>query len=202
MSFCETADVVVVGAGAAGLMAAISCARHAPGARIVCLDGARAPGAKILISGGGRCNVTNRVVTEGDFWGGPRRVVRDVLRAFSADRTVEFFSELGITFHEEPDGKLFPTTNRARTVLDALLQEIARRRIDLRPGHRVSGVRRAGTGFEVDLPQRNWLARSVVLATGGRSLPKSGSDGFGYEIARQLGHGHVATTPALVPLLF
>lgn len=202
MSLRETADVVVVGAGAAGVMAAISCARHAPDARVVCLDGARTLGAKILISGGGRCNVTNRVVTERDFWGGPTRVVRDVLRAFPAARAVEFFSELGVTLREEPDGKLFPDTNRARTVLDALLQEMARRRVHLRAGQRVVGARQATTGFEIDTPRGGWLAGKLVLATGGRSLPKSGSDGFGYEIARQLGHSHVATTPALVPLLF
>jgi predicted Rossmann fold flavoprotein len=202
MSFRETADVVVVGAGAAGVMAAISCARHVPGARIVCLDGARTIGAKILISGGGRCNVTNRVVTERDFWGGPRRVIRDVLRAFPATRAVELFSELGIPLHEEPDGKLFPSTNRARTVLDALLQEMARRDVQLGAGERVTAVRRINSGFEVDASRGRWLARSLVLATGGRSVPKSGSDGFGYEIARRLGHSHVETTPALVPLLF
>ncbi len=202
MSFRETADVVIVGAGAAGVMAGISCARHAPDARIVCLDGARTPGAKILISGGGRCNVTNRDVTERDFWGGPQRVIRDVLRAFPSTRAVEFFADLDVVLHEEPDGKLFPTTNRARTVLDALLQEMTRRGIHLRAGERVTGVRRTRAGFEVDTSHGSWSARAVVLATGGRSLPKSGSDGFGYEIARQLGHGHVATTPALVPLLF
>src|SRR5918999_4798092 len=96
MSLRETADVVVVGGGAAGLMAAISCARHGPDARIVCLDGARTIGAKILVSGGSRCNVTNRIVTERDFWGGPRRVIRDVLRAFPAERAVAFFEEIGV----------------------------------------------------------------------------------------------------------
>jgi predicted Rossmann fold flavoprotein len=202
MSLQETADVVVVGAGAAGMMAAISCARNAPGVRVVCLDGARTQGAKILISGGGRCNVTNRIVTERDFWGGPARVIRDVLRAYPASRAVEFFSELGVPLHEEADGKLFPITNRARTVLDALLREMSRRGVDFRGGQRVTGVRRAGAGFEVDASQGRFVARGVVLATGGRSVPKSGSDGFGYELARQLGHGHVATTPALVPLLF
>ena len=195
------ADVVIVGAGAAGLMTAISCARHARAARVLCLDGARTIGAKILVSGGARCNVTNRVVTERDFWGGSPRHVRDVLRAFTSTRTADFFGELGVRLHEEPEGKLFPDTNRARTVLDALLQELARLGVEVRAGHRVTGVRRHTGGFTIETPQGSWTALHVALATGGRSLPKSGSDGFGYEIARSLGHGYVDTTPALVPLV-
>ena len=82
----RTADVVIVGGGAAGLATAIFAKRQAPGLRVVCLEGARHVGAKILVSGGSRCNVTNRRVTERDFWGGQSRVVRNVLRAFSAEQ--------------------------------------------------------------------------------------------------------------------
>ena len=202
MSTSHTADLVVVGAGAAGLMAAIACARQWPAARVTCLDGARTIGAKILVSGGARCNVTNRVVTERDFWGGRSRVVRDVLRAFPAARAATFFAELGVALHEEADGKLFPDSNRARTVLDALVRELTRLDVGLRAGHRVRDVRRRAGAYEVDTAEGTWVARAVVLAAGGRSLPKSGSDGFGYELARRLGHGHVDTTPALVPLMF
>src|ERR1041385_6481482 len=120
----DIADVLIVGAGAAGLAAAVFCARAAPGARIVCVDGAKTVGAKILVSGGGRCNVTNRVVTEQDFWGGDRRVIRNVLRAYSAARAVAFFEELGVELDEEEDGKYFPISNRARTVLDSLLRAL------------------------------------------------------------------------------
>ena len=125
MRHTDTADVVIVGAGAAGLAAAVCCARAAPRARVVCVDGAKAVGAKILVSGGSRCNVTNRVVTEHDFWGGDQRIVRDVLRAYPASRAVAFFEELGVTLQEEDDGKLFPVSNRARTVLDALLRAVS-----------------------------------------------------------------------------
>jgi len=198
----ETVDVAIVGAGAAGLMTAISCARSSRDARVICLDGARTIGAKILVSGGARCNVTNRTVTERDFWGGPPRVVRDVLRGFPTHRTVAFFEEIGVTLREEANGKLFPDTNRARTVLDALLRECERLRVEVKAGHRVTALRHDDRAFVVETPDASWNARAAVLATGGRSLPKSGSDGFGYALAARLGHGHVETTPALVPLVF
>jgi predicted Rossmann fold flavoprotein len=159
-------------------------------------------GAKILVSGGGRCNVTNTIVTERDFWGGSSRTIRSVLRAFPADRAVAFFAELGVPLHDEEDGKLFPDTNRARTVLDALLAEAARVGADVRVEERVVSVQREDDAFLVRTAAGSeFRARAVVLATGGRSLPKTGSDGFGYELARNLGHGYVDTTPGLAPLI-
>ena len=142
-------DLAVVGAGAAGLFAAIAAARERPGLRVVCFEGARSVGAKILVSGGSRCNVTNTEVTERDFWGGPSRMVKAVLRALPASRTVELFHDMGVALHEECDGKLFPDTNRARTVLDALLRECARLGVEIRTGSRVTGVRFEGGGFVV-----------------------------------------------------
>jgi predicted Rossmann fold flavoprotein len=202
MSTSDTVDVAVIGCGAAGLAAAIFCGRSAPHLRIACLDGAPRLGAKILVSGGGRCNVTNRVVTEADFWGGSQRIVRNVLRAFPAERTREFFAELGVPLHEEEDGKLFPDSNRARTVLDALVAETRRVGAQIRTGTRVIGIARGDDVFTIDAADGFRIcARAVVLATGGRSLPKTGSDGVGYEIAARLGHGYVETTPALAPML-
>jgi len=198
----ETADVVIVGAGAAGLAAAAFTARASRASRIVLLDGARTIGAKILVSGGGRCNVTNRVVTERDFWGGDARVIRNVLRAFPADRAAAYFAELGVALHEEEDGKLFPNTNSARTVLDALIREVRASGAELYSSQRVSGIQDGDDGFAITTAAGDsYRARVVVLATGGRSLPKSGSDGAGYGFARSLGHGYVETTPALVPLV-
>ena len=196
-------DVAVIGAGAAGLAAAIFTARAAGRVNVVCLDGARRIGAKILVSGGSRCNVTNRIVTERDFWGGSSRVVRSVLRAFPAERAAAFFQSIGVALHEEEDGKLFPDTNRSRTVLDALLAEAARLDVTVETGQRVIGLRRDADHFVVAIDGgRELSASAVVLATGGRSLPKTGSDGFGYTLAEALGHGYVETTPALAPLIF
>ena len=199
----ETADLAVVGGGAAGLAAAIFCARAArerrQRLRVVVLDGARQLGAKILVSGGSRCNVTNREVSERDFWGGDARFVRRVLRAFPAGRTAAFFEEIGVALHEEEDGKLFPDTNRSRTVVEALLAEAARLEVGLVTAARVTAIDR---GFSLQLADGSVRhAACVALATGGRSLPKSGSDGVGYALARGFGHGLVDTTPALAPLL-
>src|SRR5688572_2316831 len=163
MTAFETADLVVVGAGAAGLATAIFCARRAPHLRVLCLDGARTLGAKILVSGGTRCNVTNRVVTERDFWGGSARAVRSVLRAFPAPQAAAWFADLGVALHEEEDGKLFPDTNRARTVLDALLAEMHRVGAELRSGERVTGVASDQDGFVVDASTGRYRARAVVL---------------------------------------
>ena len=198
----ETVDVAIVGCGAAGLATAIFTGRAAPGLRIACLDGASRLGAKILVSGGGRCNVTNRRVTEADFWGGTTRIVRNVLRAFSAEQAAAFFAELGVPLHEEEDGKLFPDSNSARTVLEALVGEVRRVGGVIQPGRRVTAIDRGDEGFAIDMANGERLrARAVVLASGGRSLPKTGSDGAGYEFARRLGHGYVETTPALAPML-
>jgi len=195
------ADVVVVGAGAAGLATAIFTARAAPSLRVLCLDGAKHIGAKILVSGGSRCNVTNRIVDERDFSSSIPRMVRSVLRAFPAARAIEFFASLGVPLHEEEAGKLFPDTNRSRTVLDALLRAADVHGVSILSATRVEEITRADGGFVVRSGEAVWHAARVVLATGGRSLPKTGSDGFGYTLATRLGHGFVETTPALAPLI-
>jgi len=197
----QSCDVAIVGAGAAGLATAIFLKRLNRSPSVVLLDGARKPGAKILVSGGSRCNVTNAAVTERDFWGGRPAIIRRVLRAFPVGETIRFFREIGVGLHEEAGGKLFPDTNRARDVLDALLREGDAVGVSLVPGHRVLDVERSAGGFRVTTNRGALAAGSVVLATGGQSLPKSGSDGAGFAIAQRLGHIVVPTTPALAPLV-
>ena len=197
----QSCDVAVVGAGAAGLATAIFVRRFSPTCSVVLLDSARKPGAKILVSGGSRCNVTNTVITERDFWGGRPAVIRKVLRAFPVGDTIAFFREIGVGLHEEAGGKLFPDTNRARDVLDALLRESAGVGALLVPGYRVIDVERSHAGFRVVTDGGELHAAAAVLATGGQSLPKSGSDGAGFAIAKRLGHTIVPTTPALAPLV-
>ena len=200
------ADVVVVGAGAAGLMAAIqaAAAARARGERptIVALDGATTIGAKILVAGGGRCNVTHDVVDETAFSGSTPASIRKVLRRFGVEDTIRFFASAGVALKREPSGKLFPTTDRARSVLDGLLQAARAAGVTIVHPWRVEDVSTSGEGFQLRGPAGAISARRVVLATGGRSLPKSGSDGHGFEIARRLGHTTTrVVVPGLVPLV-
>lgn len=198
--------IAVIGGGAAGLATAIFAAETAESSRrctIVVLDGARSIGAKILVSGGGRCNVTHDVVEATDFFGN-RRIIKNVLAAFSVDDTIGWFDSMGVELKREETGKLFPVTNKARTVLNALLDRCRALDVDIRTDHRVVNVERvigSGPHFLVTHRHGTLRAEKVVLATGGRSLRKSGSDGFGYELARSLGHDVTPTVPALVPLL-
>ena len=185
-------DVAVIGAGAAGLTAAIFAADGKN--RVIALDGAKKLGAKILIAGGGRCNVTHDVVTPDDF-NGNRTAIAKVLRSFTVEETIGWFASMGVPLKREETGKLFPTTDRAKTVLDALVDEARGRGVELRTGYRVESVDRAlRINGDID-------AKRVIIATGGRSVPKTGSDGHGFEIVRRLGHTVTPTFPALVPLV-
>jgi predicted Rossmann fold flavoprotein len=208
-------EIAIIGGGAAGLTAAIFAKRAAPGARIVVFDGAPKIGAKILISGGGRCNVTHDVVTPDDF-NGNRNAIAKVLRTFTVGETVAWFESMGVKLKREETGKLFPITDRARTVVDALLRESP----EILAGHRVEAIELDGRWQMADGTTNRHLpsairhpvftmhtnqgivrAGRVILATGGRSVPKTGSDGHGYAVARSLGHTVTPVFPALVPLI-
>jgi len=203
-------DIAIVGAGAAGLAAGIFAAETARtvgrSLRIVLLDSARKIGAKILVSGGGRCNVTHEKISPEDF-NGAQNIIRNILAAFDERATVRWFESLGVPLKHEETGKLFPVSDSARTVLTALLRRCAELGVSILTEHQVSAVEytRATVGSEATftLQHRHGLvsARRVIMATGGRSLPRTGSDGTGWQIVRRLGHAVTDTFPALVPLL-
>jgi len=201
------AEVIVVGAGAAGLCAATFAARAQQSVgrpvSVVVLDGARRIGAKILVSGGGRCNVTHWQVTARDYAGSTPPAIRNVLGRFGVAETVAFFRAQGVEFYREADtGKLFPTTDSARTILDALLAAAREAGVRLVHPAAVTAIERAPAGFHLTGPAGVWQAARVVLATGGCSLPKSGSDGSGFRLAAALGHTLARPiVPALVPLV-
>ncbi len=204
MTSDHSATVAIVGAGAAGLTVAIAAAetlatRNEPG-QIVVLDGATKIGAKILISGGGRCNVTHDVVTPKDFFGN-RHVIKNILATYPVERTVAWFASLGVELKREETGKLFPVTDSAKTILHALVDRCRDLGIGIHLNHRVSKIDTlAANGFRLHHSQGRIQAKTLVLATGGRSLPKTGSDGRGYQFVRALGHQVTPTVPALVPL--
>lgn len=202
MSLITQADVAIVGGGAAGLAAPIFAgeATQDHAVSIVILDGAKQLGAKILVSGGGRCNVTHRVVGGEDFFG-PRVLVRNILASFPVGETRRWFASLGVELKEEDTGKLFPVTDKARTILDALLRRCRELRVTIRTDHRVTVIDRDADGsFVIGDGHSGHRARKLILATGGQSLPKSGSDGTGWRLAEALGHSVTPTAPALVPL--
>ncbi|NBP87883.1 MAG: NAD(P)/FAD-dependent oxidoreductase [Planctomycetia bacterium] len=211
-----TADIAIVGSGAAGLFAAVWAGRAATaGSRVVAFDGARKLGAKILVAGGGRCNVTHDEVSEADFAGSSPASIRRVLRRFSVEQTIRFFAEAGVTLKREETGKLFPVSDSARTILQALIREATAAAVELVHPARVTAIEwlpHASEAMEAmsDKPPvfrlsttaGDCLARRVILCTGGKSLPKSGSDGFGHELAKRLGHTITSpVVPALVPLV-
>jgi predicted Rossmann fold flavoprotein len=198
----ESVDLAIVGAGAAGLMAAIHAGREHRGGAIALLEGARSVGAKIRISGGGRCNVTNERVDETSFSGSSPKAIRKILLRLDVASTIEFFAQIGVPLKREETGKLFPVSNDARTVVDALVRAARAAGARLRQPWRVASINAGDDTFALTgVGGERLRARRVILATGGRSVPKTGSDGHGYAIAESLGHTVAPLFPALVPLL-
>ena len=195
-------SVAVVGAGAAGLVAAGFAA--AAGARVTLIERTKDGGRKILISGGGRCNVLPSVAAPDRFvTDSPAHLLRGMLRAWPLHEQRAFFEDdLAIPLKlEEDSGKLFPKSDRARDVRDALVSYVREKGVDIQFGVTVSGVAPAAGGFAVATSNGAVEAGRVILATGGLSVPATGSDGIGLRIAETFGHQLVDPYPALTPLL-
>ncbi len=194
-------DVVVAGAGAAGLMAARAAAER--GRRTLVLEKSARPGLKILISGGGRCNVTTTRSGQDleDQYGRERgRFLRHALRSLPPQAVRQRFERLGVPLREEDLEKLFPVSQQARDVLAALLGDAERSGATLHLGTAVLRVERSADAFVVTTQAGVVRAASLILATGGRSYPKTGATGDGYGMAAAFGHTITSTVPALAPL--
>jgi predicted Rossmann fold flavoprotein len=196
----ESWDIVVVGAGAAGLMAAIRAAEH--GRRVLLLEKARKPGVKILMSGGTRCNLTHATDNRGivEAFGPPGRFLHSALAALGVEDTVAFFEAEGVATKVEETGKIFPVSNKARDVLDALLRRLERSGARLALEEPLRDWQPASSGFTLTTPLRTLHAGSVILTTGGQSYPGCGTTGDGYALTARLGHTIVPPRPALVPI--
>lgn len=198
----STCDVVVVGGGAAGAMAAIQAARR--GRRTVLLEKNRRCGLKILISGGGRCNLTTTRSgkdLEAQYGSRRGRWLRHALRSFPPTALRAFVEDAGVPLREEDLEKLFPVSQQARDVVDALLRLLRAAGVELVPEAPVDDVTHDGAQFTVRTPNGAFGCASVVLATGGLSYPKTGATGDGYAWCRAFGHTITDTFPALAPLL-
>jgi predicted Rossmann fold flavoprotein len=194
-------DAIIAGAGAAGLLAAIHAAER--GRRVLLLEKGKKPGVKILMSGGTRCNITHDCDARGivEAFGTNGKFLHSALACLGPRETVRLFNEEGVATKVEETGKIFPVSNRALDVLDALLKRLARSGAVLALTEPVKDLERhPDGGFRVYTPLRTLTCACVLITTGGKSYPGCGTTGDGYAIAQKFGHTIVTTKPALVPL--
>ena len=195
--------MVVLGAGAAGLMAALETGRHAR--RVLLLDHNERPGRKILISGGGRCNFTNIHTRAESFLSENPHFARSALARYTPGEFIALVQRHGIAFHEKKLGQLF-CDGSAQQIVTMLERECGAAGVELRCGVKVSEMRPASdqekSRFVLQTTLGEVRCDAVIVATGGLSIPKMGATAFGYELARQFGHAVIEPRPALVPLVF
>ncbi|EHH67290.1 BaiN/RdsA family NAD(P)/FAD-dependent oxidoreductase [Gluconobacter morbifer] len=191
-------DVVVLGAGAAGLMAAATAGRN--GARVLVLDHGPEPGRKILVSGGGRCNFTHLETGPNCFLSDNRHFARSALARYTPQNFLSLVERHRIAWHEKAKGQLF-CDGSARQIVDMLVSECLTGGCELRIETRITDMRREGDGFVIRTGRGDVQSRKVILATGGLSIPKLGASDLSLRLARQFGLRIVPTAPALVPLV-
>ena len=192
----EAFDAIVLGAGAAGLMCAARAGQR--GRRVLVLERAEKPGKKILISGGGRCNFTNIGAGPANYLSANPHFAKSALARYTARDFLALVESHGIAWHEKTLGQLF-CDGSAKQIVAMLLEECAKGEVDLRCGEEIASVEQAG-GFTVTTQSGTFRAPSLVIATGGPSIPKMGASGYAYDLARQFGLKVVEPRPALVPL--
>lgn len=196
----QTFDVVIVGAGAAGMMCAVEAGRR--GRSVLVVDHAKAPGEKIRISGGGRCNFTNLNTDPKSFLSQNPRFALSALRRYTPKDFIAAVDARGIAWHEKALGQLF-CDGSAMQIVTMLTDLMADAGVELRLTTGVERVDREGAGFALTLSDGARVGcASLVVATGGKSIPKMGATGWAYDIARQFGLNVIDTRPALVPLTF
>ncbi len=192
-----TADVIVIGGGAAGLMCALVAGRR--GRRVRVIEHANRCGKKILMSGGGRCNFTNTGTTAANFISANPHYCKSALARYTPQHFIDMVGRHGIAWHEKELGQLF-CDESSKLIVKMLLDECADAGVRIDTQCSVERVEKADEGFAVRTSQGELRAPSLVVATGGLSIPSMGATGFGYELARQFGHTVLPTRAGLVPL--
>lgn len=190
-------DAIILGAGAAGLICAAQAGQR--GRRVLVLERAETPGKKILISGGGRCNFTNIGAGPANYLSSNPHFAKSALARYTPRDFLELVEAYGIAWHEKTLGQLF-CDGSARQIVDMLLAECAKGDVTLTCGEEIANVAHDGAQFTVTTQSGAYSAASLVIATGGPSIPKMGATGFAYDLARQFGLKVVEPRPALVPL--
>ena len=190
-------DVLVIGAGAAGLICAITAGQR--GKRVLVVDHANKPGKKILMSGGGRCNFTNMGTTPANFLSANPHFAKSALARYTPWDFIALVEKHRIKYHEKELGQLF-CDESSKLIVRMLLDECAAAGVEVRTGCAVTHVRKVEDGFRVLTGAGEVHATSLVVATGGLSIPSMGATGFGYELAKQFGHTVLPTRAGLVPL--
>jgi len=190
-------DVLVIGAGAAGLMTALTAGQR--GRRVEVIEHANKVGKKILMSGGGRCNFTNTGTTPANFLSANPHFCKSALARYTPSDFVERVEHHGVAYHEKELGQLFCDVS-SKLIVKLLVDECHAAGVQIRTHCAVTRVERGAEGFRVDTAQGRFQAASLVVATGGLSIPSLGATGFGYELARQFGHAIRPTRAGLVPL--
>jgi len=190
-------DVIVLGAGAAGMMCAIRAAQR--GRSVIVLDHAKSPGEKIRISGGGRCNFTNIHTSPKSFLSANPHFCKSALARFTPSDFIAMVDRHRIAWHEKTLGQLF-CDDTAKDVIRMLLDEMQAAGAALHLRTEIVDVEKSGEGFRIATSEGTYECRSLVIATGGKSIPKMGATGLAYRIAEQFGLPLVETRPGLVPL--
>ncbi len=189
-------DTIILGAGAAGLMCALSAGQR--GRRVLLLDHAEKAGKKILISGGGRCNFTNTDTRPECYLSNNKHFAKSALSRYTPYNFLEMVERHGIAWHEKTLGQLF-CDGSAKQILAMLLSECEAGHVEIALGHKIDAIRQVDDEYLVKSNGQTTRAPSLVIATGGPSIPKMGATSFAYEVARQFGLKIVEPTPALVP---
>src|SRR3990167_10669524 len=190
-------DVIIIGGGAAGLMCALVAGQR--GRRVRVLEHANRCGKKILMSGGGRCNFTNTGTTPANFLSANPHFCKSALARFTPADFIDMVNRHGIAWHEKELGQLF-CDDSSKQIVAMLLEECRLGNVDIRTSCSVEGIARVGDGFELETTQGRMQAASLVVASGGLSIPSMGATGFGYEVAKQFGHAVLPVRAGLVPL--
>jgi predicted Rossmann fold flavoprotein len=192
-------NVIIIGAGAAGMMCAIEAGKR--GRRVILIEHAKTPGEKIRISGGGRCNFTNKNVSKENFISSNPNFCISALTKYTAQDFTNLVSSKGISWHEKTLGQLFCDTS-SLDIIEMLTTELKRTNVNLLLSTRVNSINHNGNDYILETSAGQFSSESIVIATGGKSIPKIGATDFGYRIARQFDLCLVETRPALVALTF